>query len=69
MGRRSKINIHVDTNPKFIIINDLDQVYTGLIGGEANFSYDIEEAKLLQGQLKFDTLKRFTRISLKQIFL
>jgi hypothetical protein len=69
MGRLPKINIHVDTNPKFIIINDLDQVYTGLIGGEANFSYDIEEAKLLQGQPKFDTLKRFTRIPLKQIFL
>lgn len=69
MGRRSKINVHVDTNPKFIVINDLDQVYTGLIGGEANFSYDIEEAKSLQGQPVFDTLKRFTRIPLTQIFL
>jgi len=56
-------------HPSYIVLNEYDQVYTGLIQGYPNFSYDIDEAKILEGQAKFDTLKRFARIPLEQMFL
>ena len=56
-------------HPSYIVLNEYDQVYTGLIQGYPNFSHDIDEAKILEGQAKFDTLKRFARIPLEQMFL
>jgi hypothetical protein len=67
--RKSKLLSWEVDEPKFIIIDDRDRVFTGLIGGYANFSYDIEEAKPLDGQEKFQTLKRFIKLPLEQIFL
>jgi hypothetical protein len=55
--------------PSYIILNERAQVYTGLIGGYPNFSDDINEAKPLEGQAKFDTLKLFARIPLEQMFI
>jgi hypothetical protein len=65
--RRSLIGI--TEHPPYIILNERAQVYTGLIGGYPNFSDDLDQAKPLEGQAKFDTLKRFARIHLEQIFL
>jgi hypothetical protein len=56
-------------HPPYIILNEKAQVYTGLIRGYPNFSDDLDEAKPLEGQAKFDTLKRFARIPLEQIFI
>jgi hypothetical protein len=56
-------------HPPFIILNEQAQVYTGLIQGRPNFSDNMDDAKKLEGQAKFDTLKRFARIPLEQMFL
>jgi hypothetical protein len=55
--------------PPFIILNMDAQVYTGLIGGYPNFSDNLDDAKPLEGQAKFETLRRFTKMSLEQIFI
>lgn len=55
--------------PSYIILNSDAQVYTGLISGYPNFSDDMGEAKPLEGQGKFETLKRFTKIPLEQMFV
>jgi hypothetical protein len=69
MRKKSRLLSWEVDEPKFIVIDDHDRVFTGLIGGYANFSYDIGEAKPLEGQEKFKTLKRFTKLPLEQIFL
>jgi hypothetical protein len=56
-------------HPPYIILNEKAQVYTGLLRGYPNFSDDLDEAKKLEGQAKFDTLKRYARIHLEQIFI
>jgi len=55
--------------PEYIIINDRDQVYVGLIGGEPNFSTNIDRARVFQGQAKFKTLKRYSWCKIEQVFL
>ena len=55
--------------PSYIILNSDAQVYTGLIGGYPNFSDDMDEAKPLEGQGKFETLQRFTKMPLEQMFV
>jgi hypothetical protein len=54
---------------KYIIINEYDQVYVGLISGEPDFSTNINEAKILQGQSKFDTLRRYSWCKIEQVFI
>ena len=56
-------------HPPYIILNEKAQVYTGLLRGHPNFSDNMDEAKPLEGQAKFDTLKRYARIPLEQMFL
>ena len=68
-SKRRKSLIGITEHPSYIILNERAQVYTGLIGGYPNFSDDLDEAKPLEGQAKFDTLKRLTRIPLEQIFI
>lgn len=57
------------TDPEYIIVDHNDKVYAGLIGGDAYFSEDINDAKPLRGQLKFETMKRFCYQRISQIFL
>jgi hypothetical protein len=68
-SKKRKLLAWETEHPSYIILNERAQVYTGLIGGYPNFSDDLDEAKPLEGQAKFDTLKRFTRIHLEQIFI
>lgn len=55
--------------PEYIVINDMDQVFVGLMGGEPDFSINIGEAKVLQGQTKFDTLRRHSWCKIEQVFI
>lgn len=55
--------------PEYIIINEYDQAYVGLIGGEPDFSINVNEAKILQGQSKFETLRRYSWCKVEQIFV
>ena len=56
-------------HPSYIILNERAQVYTGLIGGYPNFSDDLDEAKPLEGQAKFETLERVYHTKLEQMFI
>lgn len=56
-------------NPRFIILNSDAQVYIGLKQGYAQFSDDVDKAKILEGQGVFDTMKRFTQMPLEQMFI
>lgn len=53
----------------YIIINSESQVFTGLIQGYPNFSNNLDEAKILEGQKKFDTLQRYSKTPLEQMFI
>jgi len=55
--------------PPYIIVTPEAQVFTGLIQGYPNFSHNWDEAKPLEGQAKFETLKRYSKIDLEQIFI
>ena len=55
--------------PEFIVMNEYAQVFSGLRRGYPDFSDDMDEAKPLEGQGKFETLKRFTRMPLEQMFV
>jgi len=54
---------------EFIIINSDAQVFTGLIRGYPNFSNNLDDAKPLEGQAKFETLKQCFKLDIEQIFI
>jgi hypothetical protein len=57
------------TDPEYIVVDHKDRVFAGLIGGEAYFSEDLNEAKPLRGQLRYETLQRISYQKLSQIFI
>lgn len=57
------------SDPEYIIFNDRDEVFIGLICGYPDFSKNIDQAKPLQGQSKFETLKKLYTYKLEQIFI
>jgi hypothetical protein len=67
--RRTKKVVGITESPSYIILNERAQVYTGLIGGYPNFSDDLDEAKPLEGQAKFETLERVYHTKLEQMFI
>ncbi len=66
--KRKRI-VGIKEHPPYIILNERAQVYIGLIGGYPNFSDDLDEAKPLEGQAKFETLERVYHAKLEQIFI
>jgi hypothetical protein len=57
------------TDPEYIVVDYRDRVFSGLSEGEAVFSEDLNEAKPLRGQLKYETLQRICYQKLSQIFI
>lgn len=55
--------------PEYIVVNEMDQVFVGLISGEPDFSINIDKAKVLQGQSKFETLRRHSWCKIEQVFI
>ena len=55
--------------PEFIVLDDLARVFAGCRGGYPYFSENLDEAKPLKGQSKFDFLQKHSHIHLEQIFL
>ena len=57
------------TEPEYIVIDHQDRVFAGIKGGEPLFSYDLNEAKPLRGQGKFETLIHFCYQPIQQLFI
>ena len=56
--------------PEYLVLDVYARVFAGLEkGGEYTFSENYDEAKPLQGQEKFDFMKRNSYLGLEQIFL
>jgi len=72
MRKRGSVNKKrkpIFTDPEYIIVDQNDKVYAGLIGGEAYFSEDLNDVKPLSGQLKFETMQRFCYQRISKIFI
>lgn len=59
-----------EDEPEYLVLDVYARVFAGLEkGGEYTFSENYDEAKPLQGQEKFDFMKRNSYLGLEQIFL
>jgi len=67
--KRKKLLTWEKEEPKYIILNKDEYVYTGLKQGYAQFSDDISQAKILDRQEIFHTMERFTQMKLEQMFI
>lgn len=55
--------------PEYIIVDDRARVFAGLRGGYYHFSENIDDAKPLEGQSKFDNMQSYHYTKLEQIFI
>ena len=67
MKKKNKKEIKVE--PEFIILDERARVFAGCREGYPFFSEDMNEAKPLQGQSKFDFMQRYHHLQLEQMFL
>jgi hypothetical protein len=67
MKKKNKKEIEVE--PEFIILDERARVFAGCREGYPFFSEDMDEAKPLQGQSKFDFMQRYHHLQLEQMFL
>lgn len=58
-----------ELEPEYIILNDRCEVFSGLKGGYPVFSEDINEAKPLRGQSKFEFMQRYHPYKIEQMFI
>ena len=59
----------IEVEPEFIILDERARVFAGCREGYPFFSDDLDEAKPLQGQEKFEFLQRNNHLELEQMFL
>jgi hypothetical protein len=59
----------IEIEPEFIILDERARVFAGCREGYPFFSDDLDEAKPLQGQEKFEFLQRNNHLKLEQMFL
>jgi hypothetical protein len=69
MSKKHKMLDWETPEQSYIIFNQHAHVFIGLIDGWPNFSNNIEDAKPLKGQEKFQTLKRYSKMDLEQEFI
>lgn len=55
--------------PEFIILDEFARVFAGCRNGYPYYSENMDEAKSLQGQSKFEFLRKYSHINLEQMFL
>ena len=58
-----------ENEPFYLVLDEYARVFSGLRKGYPYFSENIDDAKPLQGQTKFDFLQRYSTIKLEQMFL
>jgi len=66
---KKKSRQEIEDEPEYIIIDEYARVFSGLKGGYPLFSDDIDEAKPLQGQSKFEFMKTYYYVKIEQMFL
>ena len=65
-----KVTRHeLENEPEYIVIDEYARVFSGLKGGYPIFSEDIDDAKPLQGQSKFEFMKTYYHVKIEQMFL
>ena len=67
MKKRSRQEL--EEEPEYIIINEYAKVFSGLKEGYPIFSDDVDDAKPLQGQSKFEFMKTYYHVKIEQMFL
>lgn len=53
----------------FIVLDEFARVFAGCKHGYPHYSDDMDDAKPLQGQGKFDFLNKYSHITLEQMFI
>jgi hypothetical protein len=66
MKKKNKVE---ELEPEYIILDEQARVFTGLKGGYPEFLDDVNEAKPLRGQGKFDFMQRYHPYKIEQMFL
>ena len=69
MLRKFQSQEDLESEPFYLILDEYVRVFSGLRKGYPYFSENIDDAKPLQGQAKFDYLQRYSTIKLEQMFL
>ena len=70
MKHLKNIKKQIEPEPEYLILDEYARVFAGLEkGGESIFSENYDEAKPLQGQEKFNFMKRNSYLGLEQMFL
>ena len=69
MIRKKPSREELENEPEYIILDGYARVFAGCREGYPYFSDDIDEAKPLQGQEKFEYLQRRYLYELEQMFL
>jgi len=67
MKKKKKKEIEIE--PEYLILDEYARVFAGCREGYPFFSDDLDEAKPLQGQSKFDFMQRYHHLKLEQMFL
>lgn len=55
--------------PEYLVLDEFARVFAGCREGYPFYSEDMDEAKPLKGQEKFDTLQRYSHLILEQMFI
>ena len=59
----------IEIEPEYLILDEYARVFSGCREGHPFFSDDLDEAKPLQGQEKFDFMQKYHHVKLEQMFL
>ena len=55
--------------PEYLVLDERARVFAGLREGYPYYSEDLDEAKPLRGQSKFELLRRYSLLKLEQMFI
>lgn len=58
-----------EKEPEYLILDEFARVFAGCREGYPYYSENMDEAKPLQGQEKFDFLQRHSILTLEQMFI
>lgn len=69
MKHLKNIKKQIEPEPEYLILDEYARVFSGCREGYPFFSDDLDEAKPLQGQEKFDFMQKYHYLKLEQMFL
>ena len=69
MKKTGKCKHPLELEPEYIVVDDRARVFAGLREGHLYFSENMDDAKPLKGQSKFDNMQSYHYLELEQIFI